>query len=286
MVGSRLCTWLHTRGHQVIGLGRGVSRIGTGSFHSLDLTNSASVQRLLSEVAPDAVINCASMTEVDGCERDPSGAFAANCTLPATLATETRRLGAHLVHISTDYVFDGEAGNYREEDVPNPRGTYAVTKYMGELAVETLAGTWSIGRVAVVYGFPAAARPNFGAWLLGALQKGQPLKLFSDQYVSPTLALNAVHMLTELAERKLEGVWHLTGATPVNRFEFAQALCERFGLSAAHLQPSKLADAQLASPRPKNSTLSVEKAAKHLEAKPLNLNDALNLFYQEWKESQ
>lgn len=282
LVGSRLCALLARQGHAVTGLSRGPSRIAQ-PYASVELTDAAAVKRALDELKPEAVINPASMTEVDGCERDPAGAYAANCSAVATLALETKRLGAHLVHVSTDYVFDGEAGNYAETDVPNPRGVYPITKHMGEEAVRALAGSWAIARVAVVYGWPPAARTNFGAWLVGALGAAQPVQLFTDQYVSPTLALSAAEMLAELAERRLPGIWHTAGATTVNRLEFAHALCKRFWLSGETIVPSLLADAKLTSPRPKNSGLNVAKALAELKAKPLPLQAALERFHHEWQ---
>jgi len=281
LIGSRLCALLDKQGHAVIGLSRGPSRIAQ-PYVSVDLTDAGAVKRAFEELEPEAVINPASMTDVDGCERDPAGAFAANCSSVATLALETKRLGAHLVHVSTDYVFDGETGGYSETDRPNPRGVYPITKHMGEQAVRALAGSWAIARVSVVYGWPQAARSNFGAWLVGALGAAQPVKLFTDQYVSPTLALNAAEMIAELAERGLTGLWHTAGATTVNRLEFAHALCSRFGFRSDTIIPSLLADLELATARPKNSGLNVAKAMAELNAKPMALEDALDRFHDEW----
>jgi dTDP-4-dehydrorhamnose reductase len=281
LVGSRLCALLAAQGHAVTGVSRGPSRIAQ-PYVSVDLTDAGAVKRALDELKPEAVINPASMTDVDGCEKDPAGAFAANCSGVATLALETKRLGAHLVQVSTDYVFDGETGGYAETDIPNPRGVYPITKHMGEEAVRALAGSWAIARVAVVYGWPQAARPNFGAWLVGALSAAQPVKLFSDQYVSPTLALSAAEMLTELTERRLTGIWHTAGATTVNRVEFAEALCKRFGFDRELIVPTLLADLKLATPRPKRSGLNVAKATAELNAKPMTLEAALEHFYREW----
>jgi dTDP-4-dehydrorhamnose reductase len=133
-----------------------------------------------------------------------------------------------------------------------------------------------------VYGWPQAARPNFGAWLVGALSAAQPVNLFSDQYVSPTLALSAAEMLTELTERRLPGIWHTAGGMTVNRVEFAHALCERFGFDRALIVPTLLADLKLATPRPKRSGLNVAKATAELNAKPMTLEAALDRFHREW----
>jgi len=250
-----------------------------------DLTRPEDVARAVEVARPEAILHTASMTEVDACERAPLDAWAANVTAPELLAREARRTGAHLVAVSTDYVFDGEAGPYSEEAVPNPRGAYAVSKHAGELAVRTLAPSWAIARTAVVYGWPPAGRPNFGAWLLGKLEKGEPVKLFSDQHVSPSLADNVAAMVAELAVRGLKGIWNTCGAEVVSRVEYGRALCEVFGLDASLLQPSLLAEAGLASPRPRRSGLKTDKAAAALEARPLPLLESLRRFHAAWKSA-
>jgi dTDP-4-dehydrorhamnose reductase len=286
LVGSRLCALLASKGHDVQGLSRGPLRGEARGWRyaSVELTDSAAVANALEAYKPEIVINPASMTDVDGCEKDPHGAFAVNVTAAAALAETTKRLNAHLLHVSTDYVFDGEAGPYAEDAIPNPRGVYALTKHMGEQAVRALGGSWAIARTAVVYGWPAAGRANFGAWLVGALQGTQPVKLFTDQFVSPSLALNVAELLAELAERRLPGLWNTSGASVVNRVEFARALCKQFGFSEANITPSRLADLNLASPRPKKSGLKVDKAQRELKTQPLALDAALKRFHEEWRQ--
>jgi dTDP-4-dehydrorhamnose reductase len=189
------------------------------------------------------------------------------------------------VHVSTDYVFDGERGDYTEEDRPNPRGVYAVTKWLGEEAVRVLAPSRSIARTAVVYDWPPAARPNFGAWLVGALGRGEEVRLFADQFVSPTLASHLAEMLAELGERRLPGIWHTAGAQVINRVAFAEALCARFGFDPGLIVRSRLSEAGLASPRPAKSGLSVEKAQAQLSAAPLGLEASLSRFHAAWLEA-
>lgn len=287
LLGSRLCAALAARGHAVQGAARGPLRVTPERWRytEVDLTNAAAVLSTLDECRPDVVVNCAAMTDVDGCERDPWQAFAVNVGVPALLARESAARSAHLVHVSTDYVFDGEGGPYAEDALPNPRGVYALTKNMGEQAVRAIAGSWTIARTAVVYGWPPAGRNNFGAWLVSALAKGQRVNLFSDQYVSPSLALNAAQLVAELAERGLPGVWNVAGASVVNRVEFGRALCERFGFDPKLVTPTRLADTPLASPRPPRCGLRVDKAQRELHAQPLPLASALDQFFAEWKKS-
>ncbi|HEX8537943.1 MAG TPA: SDR family oxidoreductase [Cystobacter sp.] len=287
LVGSRVCTLLEKGGHEVVGVGRGPRRTdGAYRYVECDLTREQDVAAALEAAAPEVIIHPASMTEVDTCEREPEQAYAANVTAVAAVARSARKLGAHLVHVSTDYVFDGEHGPYDEQALPNPRGVYALTKHMGEQAARTFVPGCAIARTAVVYGWPAAGRPNFGAWLVGALEKGQPVKLFEDQFVSASLADSVAAMLVELGERKLGGIWNTCGADVVDRVSFGRALCEVFGFDAGLITPTRLADMKLASPRPLRSGLKVDKVRSQLKAQPLPLAESLKRFHAAWQSGR
>lgn len=282
LVGSRLCRLLVVQGHVVTAVARGERRtVGDYEYLSCDLADHDGVARTLTAARPEVVVHTASMTEVDACERAPDAAWGANVLAAAHVARHARTSGAHLVQVSTDYVFDGQEGPYDEEARPNPSGVYARTKWLGEEAVRLLAGSWAIARTAVVYGYPPSQRPNFGSWLLGTLREGKTARLFVDQYVSPSLALNVAEQLAELAGRRLPGIWNVAGAEVVNRMQFGEALADVFGLDRRLLVPSKLADAGMASPRPPRSGLRVDKALAALEARPLGLRASLEQFRAE-----
>lgn len=282
LVGSRLTALLASRGHAVTALGRGPRRTAAGNdYHPVDLADAPALSAAVQAARPEVIINPGSMTDVDGCESAAAEAFRVNGIAPGVLALVARDVGAQLIHVSTDYVFDGEAGPYAEDAIPNPRGVYALTKHIGEQAVQALGASWTIARTAVVYGWPAAGRPNFGSWLLDALRKGEPVPLFEDQFVSPSLASSVAEQLAELAERRLTGRWNVCGAAVVNRVQFGQALCAEFRLDPGAIVPSRLADARLRSPRPARSGLRSDKAAAQLSARPLDLAAALARFHRE-----
>jgi dTDP-4-dehydrorhamnose reductase len=288
LVGRRLVARLVSGGHTVLGLSRGPRRVeGAFEYAPVDLSDGPGLTRVIEAFAPDAILNPGGMTDVDGCERDPNAAWAANVDGVATLARAARALDAHLVHVSTDYVFDGDDGPYAPAAKPNPRGTYAVTKAAGELAVKALLppSQWTIARTAVVSGWPSTGKNNFGFWLISTLAKGQKVPLFDDQWVSTSHATNVAGMLAELAERRLSGLWHTCGAEVTSRVEFGRRLCERFGFDKALITPSRMADVKLASPRPAKSGLRVDETMERLSEKPWPIARALDTLWQERQET-
>ncbi len=283
LVGSRVCSQLEQRGHEVVGLGRGPRRAGDSyRYVSCDLTREQDVSTVIAGAVPEVIIHCSSMTEVDLCEREPELAYANNVAAAAVVARGAKAVGAHVVHVSTDYVFDGDHGPYDEEALPNPRGVYAITKHMGEQAARVFVPGAAIARTAVVYGWPAAGRPNFGAWLVGAFEKGQQVRLFEDQFVSASFADSVAAMLVELGERKLGGIWNTCGADVVDRVSFGRSLCEVFGFDPGLITPTRLADMKLASPRPLRSGLKVDKVRSQLRTQPLSLSESLARFHAAW----
>jgi len=287
LVGARLVRGLAADGrYAVAALGRGERRappMAGVDYHAVDLTDAAAVHAAVAAVRPEVVVHCAALTDVDVCERDRAAAWAVNVAAVATLCRAARAVDAHVVHVSTDYVFDGEAGPYDVDAVPNPRGVYALSKHAAEQAVRILCpdGTWTIARTAVVYGWPPEHKTNFGAWLVDALRAGRSVRLFGDQWVSPTLAASAAAMLGELAVRRLGGVWHVCGGEVVDRVDFGRRLCARFGFDAGLIEPVRRQDVALAGPRPRHTGLVAEKTRAMLAARPLALDEALERFHAE-----
>lgn len=270
--------------HQVLALGRGPCRLPPGPYAwaSAEL-GGGEAGAALQAFRPTHVLHCGAATDVDGCERDPALAWRANVDGTAEVARACAALGARLVAVSTDYVFDGEAGPYGEEDRPNPRGAYARTKRCGEEAALLLAPGCAVARVAVVYSGRPGAKPTFATQVVEKLSRGEPVKAFSDQHVSTTLAASGAAMCLELLlETAYAGVLHTCDATVLDRVAFAQAVARRFGL-AGEIVPVKTADVKLPAPRPLRGGLKVDRAAALLRHKPLPLEEALERFYQEWQ---
>jgi dTDP-4-dehydrorhamnose reductase len=270
--------------HEVLAMGRGPSRLPPGAYTwaDVDLGGGRSAEAALRDFRAEAVLHAGALTDVDACEREPEKAWRVNVDGTAEVARACRALGARLVAVSTDYVFDGEAGPYGEEAVPNPRGVYARSKRAGEEAALLLAPDCAVARVAVIYSGRPGARPTFATQIVEKLSRGEKVHAFSDQWVSPTLARNGAEMTLELLlETGHRGVLHTCGATVLDRVDFARRVARRFGLEG-EIVPVRTADAKLAAPRPLRGGLRVDRAAALLRAKPLAVDAQLEGFHAEW----
>jgi dTDP-4-dehydrorhamnose reductase len=225
----------------------------------LDVSQPEDVERVLHESRPDAVIHAGAFTNVDAAEGDRDAAQAINETGTSYLARACAARGIRLVDVSTEYVFDGTAGPYRETDRVNPQGWYAQTKAAGERAVMAAGGSWAIGRTTVVYGYAAHVRANFVLWLLGQLKAGQRVRIVEDQIGSPTLADNLAEMLLALAASDVTGVFNTAGADVVSRLDFSRQIAETFGLDASLIDSTTTAALGQAAPRPLKAGLVMDK---------------------------
>lgn len=243
-----------------------------------DLANPESVVKAIDEVKPDAIIHSAALTDVDKCEVEKELAYKINVEGTRVVAEMARKVGAFMVYISTDYVFDGSKGMYKEEDETNPINYYGYTKLLGEKYCQDFC----IARTCVIYGAkPASGKVNFALWLINKLENGESVRIITDQYITPTLNTNLAKMLLEIAERKIIGVFHLAGATRVSRFEFAKEIARVFGLDDSLIIPSRMDEINWIAKRPKDSSLDTSKANKFLNEKPYELKKALKVLKEE-----
>ncbi len=270
--------------HEVLALGRGACRLAGGGFAwaEVDLADARAVAGALAGFRPEAVLHAGALTDVDACERDPDAAWRVNVGGTEAVARACRAAAARLVAVSTDYVFDGAAGPYGEEDVPNPRGAYARSKRCGEHAALLLAPDRAVARVAVVFSGRAGAKSTFATQIVEKLGRGERVDAFSDQVISPTLAESGAEMTLELLlAHDYQGGLHTSGATALGRVEFAERVAARFGLRG-EIRPVRTADLKLPAPRPLRCGLRVDRAAALLRAKARDLAAQLERFQREW----
>ena len=247
----------------------------------LDITSETDVLEQVSKGKPDVVFNTASVTDVDLCEQQPDLAMRVNGEAVGIIARACKEYDAFLIHISTDYVFDGERGLYGEGDKPAPINVYGRSKLLGEEQLQHNTPNYLLARTSVVYGWGRQHRPNFATWLIGKLKAGENVKIVSNQFASPTFNTHLAQMLLEAAERRLNGIIHMAGATRINRFNFSMELAREFGFDQALLSQADANPTSWNALRPRDSSLDVTKATKTLSSKPISIKEALQKFRAE-----
>jgi dTDP-4-dehydrorhamnose reductase len=257
-----------------------------GEFVKLDISGKTQVDESFRAIKPDVVVHAASLTDVDKCETNKELAWKINVEGTKNIVEAAHVAGSFLIYISTDYVFSGEKGLYKENDKPDPINYYGVTKLKAEEIVQTQT-EYFIARPSVIYGStPAAGKVNFALWLIETLQKGERVKIVTDQWNSPTLNANLAEMTLEVVERRLTGIYHLCGATRVSRLEFATLIANAFRLDPDLIDPVLSSQFTWPAKRPMDSSLDTSKAQKTLQSKPLVMAEALKKLKSELLEKQ
>jgi dTDP-4-dehydrorhamnose reductase len=220
----------------------------------LDITDAAAAHELCERVQPEAIINCAAWTDVDGCELNPEQALKVNAEAVESLAHASRQVGAVFVTISTDYVFAGaRAGFYTQRDDPEPQSAYGISKLKGEWLARIAAARTVVARTGWVFG---PGGKNFLATALARAGRGETLQAIGDAYGTPTYAPHLAARLRELAARDLPGVYHTVGGGDGASFaEFARAAVELAGGDPATVTEISMDSLRRPAPRPRNSRL-------------------------------
>jgi dTDP-4-dehydrorhamnose reductase len=224
----------------------------------LDIRDGEKVRGLLEDARPDVVINTAAMHNVEDCERDPLACFAVNALGARNLALAANAVDAKLLHVSTDYVFDGRKERpYDEQDPPNPLNAYGNSKLAGEIFVRTIARRYFVCRVSALFGTsPCRAKGgmNFPLRMLDLARSRAVVRVVSDETVSPTYAYDAAVQLVRLARIDAYGTYHCAGEGQCTWHEFASAVFELSG-TRARLEPAAPGEFPAKVPRPRYSAL-------------------------------
>lgn len=221
---------------------------------ALDITSARLVGREVARVEPDAVINCAAWTDVDGCERDPARAQAANADGPENLAQASRLIDAVFVTISTDYVFDGEKdGFYTQNDEPNPTSVYGVSKLAGERQARLAYARTIVVRSGFIFG---PGGQNFLSTVVERLRRQQQVSAIADAWGTPTYAIHLAERLRELVLLDLPGTYHVVNSGEGAAYdEFARAVAQELGKEQSLVQSIVSRTLDRPAPRPRNSRL-------------------------------
>jgi len=247
----------------------------------VDIANKEQVFGIFRKLQPNAVIHAAAETDVDKCETQKEHAWNVNVEGTRNVAEACAEVNTKLIHISTDYVFDGEKGYYKEEDKPNPISYYGLTKLEGERRVIALCKNYAILRTSVIYGWHPW-KQNFATWVISQLRQNKEISVVEDHYNTPTLADNLAELVLEALQRGLKGLYHASGSERISRYEFAKKIAESFQLDSSLIKPIRMSQlAAWIARRPRDSSLSTDKIRKQLRTRPLNITEGLDRMKKE-----
>lgn len=260
--------WLAAERFHVTGVMRGIHAAPppeTAAFDILlsDLTQAGEVERVMEIARPDVIIHCAALSEVDRCETQPEEAERVNTWLPGMLAQAAQQSGAKLLHISTDAVFDGEMGNYTEDDAPNPINVYARTKLDAERAVADANPNALIARVNF-FGWSWQGRRSLAEFFFLNLSAGNPVKGFADIHFCPLLVNDLVEILLDMLACDLCGIYHVVSSDCQNKYEFGRMLARNFSFDENLVSPSSYTASGLKARRSPRLTLCCDKVMRAL----------------------
>ena len=246
------------------------------TYADLDITDSAAVTELVNGFRPDVIIHGAAMTAPDPCETDRERCHAVNVGGTANIASAAKQAGAFLVHVSTDFIFDGEGGPYAEDDAPSPVNYYGQSKWEAEEAVRNSGCTWAIARTVLVYGNTfGATRSHLILWVRDKVSSGEKIRVVSDQVRTPTYAGDLAKGILLMADRKAEGVYHISGRDTLTPYDMAMATCEALGLDASLIEKVDASVFTQPARRPMRTGFRIDKAVRELDYSPLSFREGL-----------
>ncbi|MCU0441195.1 MAG: NAD(P)-dependent oxidoreductase [Bacteroidia bacterium] len=288
LLGQKLTDYYKTQPQiQLIATARGADRYAEKSgyvYESLDITQSSEVNNVLTKHKPDVVINTAAMTNVDACESDHAGCDALNVNAVKYLVTECNNIGAHFVHVSTDFIFDGTHGPITEEEIPNPLSYYGRSKYLAEQIVQAECKSWSILRTVLVYGVVSdMSRSNIVLWAKNNLEQGKTLNVVGDQFRTPTLAEDLAQGCALAAAQKAQGIFNISGRDFMSVFDLVYRVAHFWKLDKALLNLSTSEGIKQPAKRPPITGFIIDKAMNQLGYKPHSFEEGLAILDKQLK---
>lgn len=246
------------------------------TYYILDIGNKAQVDEVFLKVKPHAVIHTAAMTNVDACESDKAGCDRLNVEAVKYITNACEEHGSHLIHISTDFIFDGKEGPLDEEAIPHPLSYYGWSKLKGEEIVRAGKARWAILRTVLVYGVVHdMSRSNIVLWAKGVLEKGQPIRVVDDQFRTPTLAEDLAMGCFLAEDKEAEGIYNISGKDFMSIYELVERVAKFYGLSTEQMQRSDSSSLSQPAKRPPITGFRLDKAMRDLGYSPHSFEEGL-----------
>lgn len=272
---------LENTSHQIIATGRGQSRLPfllPGRYHyaELDITDGIAVNNFIQAECPDIIIHAAAMTQPDPCELKPVECWNNNVTATRFLTGAAEIIKAKFIYISTDFVFDGTAGPYKETDIPNPVNYYGSSKLAAEKAVMESKLSWAIVRTVLVYGnILVGNRSNIISWVKENLENNKPIKVVSDQWRTPTYVEDLAKGILLVIEKNASGIFHISGQEGMSPFDMATAVAAYLHLDKSLMTEVTAGTFSQPAQRPLRTGFNIDKAKKELGYQPIPFAESL-----------
>ncbi|HMT30359.1 MAG TPA: SDR family oxidoreductase [Bacteroidia bacterium] len=274
---------LKTPGVQICATSKGTNRITIKEGYQyipLDITDRADVKKVVESFQPDCIINTAAMTNVDACELDKAGCDALNVNAVRYLIEFSKPFNTHFIHLSTDFVFDGKNGPYKEDDIPNPLSYYASSKLESEKIVMDSGMDWAILRTIIIYGVvDDVQRSNLVLWTKSSLEQGKSINVITDQFRSPTLAEDLADACISAAIKRAKGIYHVSGPEEDldSIINIVKRVADYYGLDQSLIKPVTSAELNQPAMRPPKTGFILDKARRDLGYKPHPLQEGLKI---------
>ncbi len=283
LLGLNLCMELCSS-HEVLGVVNSHGLAGAPfQVVALDLVNPEVLDECLKSFQPEVILHCAALANLDACEADPVLAQRLNAELPGQIARMSARRGIKLIHVSTDAVFDGIRGGYREEDAANPIGVYSRTKLEGEQAVCQADPGAIISRVNL-FGWSLSGKRSLAEFFFNNLSAGKQVNGFTDVFFCPLLVNDLAHIFLRMVELDLQGLYHTVSSTCLSKYEFGCQLARVFGLDETLIQPCSWREGGLKAARSPNLSLQSDLLACALGEKLPDVESGLKRFHRLYQE--
>ena len=256
-------------------------------FIDLDITSKDQVYNIINNLKPNAVINCAAMTNVDACENNQEYCWNVNVKAVEYIATASESIKAHLVQLSTDFIFDGNAGPYSEEDTPNPLHFYAKSKLESERIVQKIMTKWSIARTIIIYGITDnMSRSNLVLWAKKEMENGNSINVINDQFRSPTFAEDLAKGCISIVDHSAFGIYHLSGPKTYSILELVNIVADFYKLDKSLINPIDSASLNQPAKRPLVTGFIIDKAIKDFGYNPVDFLEGISIMDQQIKNNE
>ncbi len=289
LLGQKLVLALRNH-HEILATSVGVCRMNNQNgfnYLNLDITNQRAVREIVSDFQPDAIINAAAMTNVDACEFNHELCDKINVHAVQYLADACAEVEARLVHISTDFIFDGEEGPYKEENQANPLCYYGLSKWKSEQILQKHSCDWVILRTIIVYGTSDnLSRQNIVLWAREALKKQEPFNVVDDQYRSPTLAEDLAQACVLALEKKALGVYNISGKDIMSIFEMVERMADFYKFDKSIINRISTKTLNQKAKRPPKTGFILEKAINELNYQPHSFEEGLAIVEKQILKQQ